>query len=204
MCCSNKAQKDRALVSAYHVSNPASSPPTSGAGSASASRKLFEHGLRHRRETGEDGASPLAVLRPAEFYAQRRKAAGDGDLLALRPRRSPRRRRASRSAGGRRRRAPARGLSRARPPRAETPSRRPRRPSPPRRGCQGRQLRVRSSGVPRGWRKRVGVEPTKDRLAAPPGFEVRTPHRGRFSSMFVLLLRLRICRRRETGPGDAG
>jgi hypothetical protein len=28
------------------------------------------------------------------------------------------------------------------------------------------------------WRKRVGVEPTKDRLAALPGFEVRTPHRG--------------------------
>jgi hypothetical protein len=32
------------------------------------------------------------------------------------------------------------------------------------------------------WRKRVGVEPTKDRLTAPPGFEVRTPHQGRFSS----------------------
>ena len=32
------------------------------------------------------------------------------------------------------------------------------------------------------WRKRVGVEPTRDRLTAPPGFEVRTPHRGRFSS----------------------
>jgi hypothetical protein len=29
----------------------------------------------------------------------------------------------------------------------------------------------------------MGVEPTKDRLAAPPGFEVRTPHRGRFSSL---------------------
>ena len=28
----------------------------------------------------------------------------------------------------------------------------------------------------------MGVEPTKDRLAAPPGFEVRTPHRGRLSS----------------------
>jgi hypothetical protein len=36
--------------------------------------------------------------------------------------------------------------------------------------------------VPRKWRKRMGVEPTKDRLAAPPGFEVRTPHRGRLSS----------------------
>src|SRR5262245_45313450 len=29
----------------------------------------------------------------------------------------------------------------------------------------------------------MGVEPTKDRLAVPPGFEVRTPHRGRFSSL---------------------
>ena len=28
----------------------------------------------------------------------------------------------------------------------------------------------------------MGVEPTKDRLAAPPGFEVRTSHRGRFPS----------------------
>src|SRR5215470_7887785 len=31
-------------------------------------------------------------------------------------------------------------------------------------------------------RKRVGVEPTRDWLTTPPGFEVRTPHRGRFSS----------------------
>jgi len=30
------------------------------------------------------------------------------------------------------------------------------------------------------WRKRVGVEPTKNRLAALPGFEVRTSHRGAF------------------------
>src|SRR5215510_1060188 len=29
----------------------------------------------------------------------------------------------------------------------------------------------------------MGVEPTEDRLAAPPGFEVRTSHRGRFSSL---------------------
>src|SRR5215475_8728083 len=43
--------------------------------------------------------------------------------------------------------------------------------------------RQRSSCVPETWRKRMGVEPTKDRLAAPPGFEVRTPHRGRFSSL---------------------
>ena len=28
----------------------------------------------------------------------------------------------------------------------------------------------------------MGVEPTKDRLAALPGFEVRTPHQGRFPS----------------------
>src|SRR5215468_4740505 len=41
----------------------------------------------------------------------------------------------------------------------------------------------RSLCVPQTWRKRMGVEPTKDRLAAPPGFEVRTPHRGRFSSL---------------------
>src|ERR1700730_11483033 len=34
------------------------------------------------------------------------------------------------------------------------------------------------------WRKRVGVEPSKDRLAALPGFEVRTPHQGRFPSPF--------------------
>ena len=33
----------------------------------------------------------------------------------------------------------------------------------------------------------MGVEPTKDRLAAPPGFEVRTPHRGRFSSSFATI-----------------
>src|SRR5215472_17846835 len=40
----------------------------------------------------------------------------------------------------------------------------------------------RSLRVPQRWRKRMGVEPTRDRLAAPPGFEVRTPHRGRFPS----------------------
>ena len=31
--------------------------------------------------------------------------------------------------------------------------------------------------------QRVGVEPTKDRFAASPGFEVRTPHQERFSSL---------------------
>lgn len=29
----------------------------------------------------------------------------------------------------------------------------------------------------------MGVEPTRDSLTAPPGFEVRTPHRGRLSSI---------------------
>src|SRR6201996_7261262 len=37
----------------------------------------------------------------------------------------------------------------------------------------------------RNWRKRAGVEPTRDRLAASLGFEVRTPHQGRFSSITV-------------------
>jgi hypothetical protein len=36
----------------------------------------------------------------------------------------------------------------------------------------------------------VGVEPTKDRLAASPGFEVRTPHQGRFPSINRQSLRL--------------
>ena len=29
----------------------------------------------------------------------------------------------------------------------------------------------------------MGVEPTKERLTPPTGFEARPPHRGRFSSM---------------------
>src|SRR5262249_4792789 len=29
-----------------------------------------------------------------------------------------------------------------------------------------------------GWRKRVGVEPTRNRQTTPSGFEVRTSHRG--------------------------
>ncbi len=54
---------------------------------------------------------------------------------------------------------------------------------------QGRAGRLRevsrdhggASGAARhAWRKRVGVEPTKNRLAALPGFEVRTSHRGAF------------------------
>jgi hypothetical protein len=41
-----------------------------------------------------------------------------------------------------------------------------------------------SGRMPReNWRKRVGVEPTKDRQAAPTGFEVRPPHRERFPSL---------------------
>ena len=31
----------------------------------------------------------------------------------------------------------------------------------------------------------MGVEPTRDRLTAPTGFEVRPPHRGRFSSLLT-------------------
>src|SRR5262245_52632137 len=37
-----------------------------------------------------------------------------------------------------------------------------------------------------GWRRRMGVEPTRDRLTAPPGFEVRSPHRERDSSVVQL------------------
>ena len=49
--------------------------------------------------------------------------------------------------------------------------------------CEEWSVRLCSHGGFTGlWRKRMGVEPTRDRLAAPPGFEVRTPHRGRFSS----------------------
>ena len=43
----------------------------------------------------------------------------------------------------------------------------------------------------------MGVEPTKDRLAAPPGFEVRTPHRGRFSSQIFRAWPCRARRRAE-------
>lgn len=54
--------------------------------------------------------------------------------------------------------------------------------------CQRRVIvdidRCRTSALPRSrstaGRKRVGVEPTKNRLAALPGFEVRTSHRGAF------------------------
>src|SRR5262245_14971309 len=42
-----------------------------------------------------------------------------------------------------------------------------------------------SSGSPLdgSWRKRVGVEPTKNRPTALTGFEVRPPHRERFPSV---------------------
>src|SRR6185295_14648944 len=36
------------------------------------------------------------------------------------------------------------------------------------------------------WRKRVGVEPTKSRLATLTGFEVRPPHRERVPSKIIL------------------
>src|SRR5690606_32411447 len=41
---------------------------------------------------------------------------------------------------------------------------------------------------PRIWRKRVGVDPTWDRLTAPPGFEVRSDHRTWLSSKGCFLL----------------
>src|SRR5258707_13988913 len=47
------------------------------------------------------------------------------------------------------------------------------------------------------WRKREGVEPTRDRLAAPPGFEVRTPHRRRFSPRKRLIATLHLGLRPE-------
>src|SRR5581483_5725915 len=48
------------------------------------------------------------------------------------------------------------------------------------------QLRPCSSWhLGRVWRRRMGVEPTRDRLTAPPGFEVRSPHRERDSSVFL-------------------
>ena len=59
-----------------------------------------------------------------------------------------------------------------------------------------------SSGPPRdgvGGRERE-FEPTWDRLAAPFGFEVRTPHQGRFSSICVG----RKHRGIQTSPADAG
>src|SRR6202453_2181614 len=52
-------------------------------------------------------------------------------------------------------------------------------------GQSGRLWRFEAKSSGRCWRKRVGVEPTRDRLAAPHGFEVRAPHRGRFSSTLV-------------------
>ena len=38
--------------------------------------------------------------------------------------------------------------------------------------------RVVATRAPSIWRKRMGVEPTWDRLTAPPGFEDQSPHRG--------------------------
>lgn len=56
------------------------------------------------------------------------------------------------------------------------------------------------------WRKRAGVEPTRDRMAAPPGFEDRAPHRGTISSMFMRAssqaLRLRDAARGRRGRGE--
>ena len=55
------------------------------------------------------------------------------------------------------------------------------------------------------WRKRVGVEPTRDRLATPAGFEDRPPHRGTTSS--VAAIHRRVLTARSTGaphPARAG
>lgn len=48
----------------------------------------------------------------------------------------------------------------------------------------------------------MGVEPTWDRLTAPPGFEVRSPHRERDSSLRLnAVLRKHRFRRKETDTG---
>ena len=39
----------------------------------------------------------------------------------------------------------------------------------------------------------MGVEPTRDRLAAPPGFEVRTPHQERLPSPRRRFVRPLVC-----------
>ena len=40
-----------------------------------------------------------------------------------------------------------------------------------------------TSNISAARRRRAGVEPARDRSAAPTGFEVRPTHRGRFSSV---------------------
>ena len=58
MCCSNKAQNGPALVAAYHVSKSASAAADIGARRFRLGvPRACEHGLRHRREAGEHGAS---------------------------------------------------------------------------------------------------------------------------------------------------
>ena len=52
--------------------------------------------------------------------------------------------------------------------------------------AHGRGCAAEISGEPWAWRKRAGVEPTRDRLAIPAGFEDRPSHRGTFSSAFTM------------------
>src|SRR6185503_16284096 len=86
--------------------------------------------------------------------------------------------------GGKRKRAAAPG---ARSPRPSACAARPRRPAPSWRRLRtppaGPWLPASSGDLARVWRRRMGVEPTRDRLTAPPGFEVRSPHRERDSSV---------------------
>ena len=49
----------------------------------------------------------------------------------------------------------------------------------------------------------MGVEPTRDRLAAPHGFEVRTPHRGRFSSIRIVMSFREMSKQVQAGRVDS-
>ena len=48
------------------------------------------------------------------------------------------------------------------------------------------------TGWDQNWRKRVGVEPTKNRLTALSGFEGQPPHRERFSSVSMIAQNRRV------------
>src|SRR3569833_2960377 len=54
--------------------------------------------------------------------------------------------------------------------------------------------------VPEDWRKRVGVEPTKSRLATLSGFEGQPPHRERFPSARDNGGSTKLCHRRTRLP----
>ena len=150
--------------------------------SMSASVPQTEDRLRDRREPQKNRAPRVTVARPAEPHRSTACPAADADFLALGAARPPPRPGASRSS-----REGEGALL------LERPDALGRFAAESLLGCGGVCRRLRSSAARkaaagalirllRAWRKRVGVEPTKDRLAAPPGFEVRTPHRGQFSS----------------------